>query len=146
VGKKTQPARRSWLFKEEPTHYSYDDLERDGEALWDGIANNTALKHLREVQPGDRILYYHTGKERAIVGEMVAASAPIPDPAEPKLVGIQVKPARKWKQPVTLERIKQEPSLKEWDLLRISRLSVMPVSPEQMIVLEKLAEEPRHKD
>lgn len=146
MGKKANRVVRAWLFKEEPTHYSYDDLERDGEALWDGIANNLALKHLREVQPGDRILYYHTGKEKAIVGEMIAASEPIADPADPKLVGVKVKPVRRWKQAVTLERIKQEPLLKEWELLRISRLSVMPVSPEQMTLLEKLAEKPRHKE
>jgi predicted RNA-binding protein with PUA-like domain len=133
-----------WLFKEEPSHYSFADLERDGVAVWDGVDNNLARSNLRKVQPGDRVLYYHTGKERAIVGEMRALTGALPDPArdDPKAVTVKVEVVRRWPRPVTLERIKQEPLLKSWDLVRLPRLSVMAVSPEQWNRLEELGEAP----
>jgi predicted RNA-binding protein with PUA-like domain len=120
----------SWLFKEEPDHYSYADLERDGKTVWDGVDNNLARKHLRNVKPGDRVLYYHTGKEKAIVGEMTVLAGPEADPSrdDPKAVVVTVAPVRRWPQPVTLERIKQEKLLADWELVRIPRLSVMPVT------------------
>jgi predicted RNA-binding protein with PUA-like domain len=129
---KDSPAA-TWLFKEEPTHYSYDNLERDGETLWDGVDNNLARKNLRLVKIGEVVLYYHTGKERAIVGEMQVADGPMPDPGsdDPKAVVVKVKPLRRWDRPVTLERIKQDSSLADWDLVRLGRLSVLPVSAEQ---------------
>jgi predicted RNA-binding protein with PUA-like domain len=129
-----------WLFKEEPSHYSYADLERDGEALWDGVDNSLARKHLRNVKIGDRVLYYHTGKEKAVVGEMVVVEGPMPDAAaDSKAVVVRVKPVRRWPRPVGLVEIKQEPLFQSWELVRISRLSVMPVSPEQWRRLEELA-------
>jgi predicted RNA-binding protein with PUA-like domain len=129
-----------WLFKEEPEHYNYADLERDGTAWWDGVTNNLARKHLREVKPGDRVLYYHTGKEKAIVGQMLVVAGPQADPGsdDPKSVVVQVKPVRRWKVPVTLEQIKADPELADWALVRISRLSVVPVSPEQWRRVEAL--------
>lgn len=125
--------RGSWLFKEEPEHYSFADLERDRETLWDGVGNNLALKHLRNVASGDRVLFYHTGKEKAIVGEMRVTAGPMPDPAEndPKLVVVKVEPVRRWPRSVTLAEIKDDPQLADWELVRISRLSIMPVSAEQ---------------
>ena len=69
-----------WLFKQEPTCYSYADLERDGTTTWDGVNNNLARQNLRNVKKGDRVLYYHTGKEKAVVGEMVVIDGPTPDP------------------------------------------------------------------
>lgn len=136
-------ATGGWLFKEEPTHYSYADLEKDKETLWDGVENALARKHLREVKAGDRVLYYHTGKERQIVGEMRVVSEPTADPAsdDPKSVVVKVAPTRRWAKPLGLDRIKQEPSLKDFDLVRISRLSVMPVSAEQWKRLEELGEQ-----
>jgi predicted RNA-binding protein with PUA-like domain len=130
-----------WLFKEEPEHYSFADLERDGQAVWEGVTNALARKHLRNIHKGDRVLYYHTGKERAIVGEMKVVEGPRPDPksADPKAVVVTVKAIKAWPNPVTLERIKKEPRLADWELVRISRLSVMPVSSEQWALLEKLA-------
>ena len=77
--KKSQP-QGGWLFKEEPTCYNYADLERDGATLWAGVKNGLARIHLRNLKVGDRVLYYHTGKERAIVGEMRVATAPTTDP------------------------------------------------------------------
>jgi predicted RNA-binding protein with PUA-like domain len=131
-----------WLFKEEPTHYSYADLERDQTTLWDGVDNNLARQNLRKVQAGDRVLYYHTGKERAIVGEMRVLTAPQSDPAgaDPKAVALAVEAVRRWPRPVSLERIKHDPLLKTWDLVRLPRLSVMPVSPDQWKRLEELGE------
>ena len=129
-----------WLFKEEPTHYSFADLQRDSTTWWDGVENNLARKNLRNVKAGDRVLYYHTGKERAIVGEMRVLTGPRPDPAleDPKAVVVEVQFVRSWPKPVTLERIKQEALLQSWDLVRLPRLSVMPVSPNQWQRLEEL--------
>ena len=122
-----------WLFKEEPDHYGYNDLERDGETVWDGVDNNLARKNLRLVKPGDAVLYYHTGKERAIVGEMQVIEGPMPDPAsdDPKAVVVKVKAVRRWDRLVSLERIKKEEALSSWELVRIGRLSVMPVTAQQ---------------
>ena len=126
-------AKSGWLFKEEPEQYSFADLERDGETLWDGVGNNLALKHLRNVAVGDRVLFYHTGKDKAIIGEMRVTAGPMPDPAEndPKRVVVKVEPVRRWPRPVTLAEIKDDPQLADWELVRISRLSIMPVSGEQ---------------
>lgn len=121
-----------WLFKEEPDHYSFADLERDGMTLWDGVTNNLARQNLRKVRKDDRILYYHTGKEKAVVGEMVAHSDAIANPTDvdPKAVVVEVKPVRRLHS-VSLKRIKKEPALADWDLVRNSRLSVMPVTAKQ---------------
>lgn len=128
-----------WLFKEEPEHYSYADLERDGSTVWSGVTNALARKNLRQVNKGDRILYYHTGKEKAIVGEMRAASGPIADPDsdDAKGVALEVRPVRRWKKPVTLSQIKADKRFSDWELVRMSRLSVMPVSDEQWKWLEE---------
>jgi predicted RNA-binding protein with PUA-like domain len=130
-----------WLFKEEPDHYSYADLERDGKTLWDGVDNNLARKHLREVKKGDRIFYYHTGKEKAIVGEMRAAADAMAEPGseDPKSVVVKVEPVRRFPRPVTLAEIKQDPHFKDWQLVRMSRLSIMPATAEQWRRVEALA-------
>lgn len=130
-----------WLFKEEPDHYSYDDLERDGSACWEGVANNLARKNLRQVKKGDRIFYYHTGKDKAVVAEMVAASDAVADRKsdDPKAVTVNVKPVRRLPLPVTLERIKGDETLADWDLVRLPRLSVVPVSAVQWRRVEELA-------
>jgi predicted RNA-binding protein with PUA-like domain len=130
-----------WLFKEEPDHYSYADLERDGQTIWDGVANNQALQNLRKVAKKDLILYYHTGNEKAVVGIMAAVSDPYPDPREgdPKLAVVDVKPVRRLARPVTLAKIKADPIFAGWDLIRNSRLSVMPVSAAQWKRIEAIA-------
>jgi predicted RNA-binding protein with PUA-like domain len=128
-----------WLFKSEPDCYSFADLRRDGRTSWDGITNALARKHLREVQPGDKIWYYHTGDEKAIVGLMEAVSGPRPESDDdPKSVVVDVKPVRQLKRPLTLAAIKADPLLADWDLVRNSRLSVVPVSPEQWRRVEQL--------
>jgi predicted RNA-binding protein with PUA-like domain len=139
--KKPATTPGGWLFKEEPNHYSYSDLERDGLTLWSGVTNSLARKNLRNVKPGDRVLYYHTGEERAIVGEMRVIDGPMPDPAgdDPKSVVVKVEAVRRWPKPVTLQEIKDDPAFAGWDLLRISRLSVLAVSAEQWKRLEKMS-------
>jgi predicted RNA-binding protein with PUA-like domain len=129
-----------WLFKEEPSVYNFSDLERDGTTLWQGVSNPLARKHLRNVTVGDRALYYHTGKERAIVGEMRVTEGPMPDPDsdDPNAVVVRVEAAGRWPVPLTLDRIKKETLLGDWELVRLPRLSVMPISPVQWQRLDSL--------
>jgi predicted RNA-binding protein with PUA-like domain len=119
-----------WLLKSDPEHYSFHDLERDGKTVWDGIANNMALKNMRSIKPGDQVLVYHTGEERAVVGLAEAVSGPYPDPEQndPKLVVIDLQANGKLKRPVTLDEIKKSAAFKGFDLVRLPRLSVMAVS------------------
>jgi predicted RNA-binding protein with PUA-like domain len=140
----TNVTTHAWLFRQEPSCYSYDDLERDGTTTWDGVNNNLARKHLRNVKKGDRVLFYHTGKDKAVIGEMVALSNPTTDPKsdDPKSVVVKVRAVRRLPHPVTLARIKDDQLLADWDLVRMSRLSVVPVSPEQWRRIEELAKEP----
>ncbi len=120
----------NWLLKSDPETYSFFDLERDGKAVWDGVANNMALKNLRSMKRGDQVMIYHTGDERAAVGLAEAASDPYPDPKQkdPRLVVIDLKVKGKLLRPVGLDEIKKSALFKDFDLVRISRLSVMPVS------------------
>ena len=106
------------------------------------MKNALARQNLRKVRKGDRVLYYHTGKERAIVGEMRVAADPTTDPAsdDPKSVAVKVEPVKRW-TPVTLQQIKNDPLFAQWELLRISRLSVMPVAPELWRRLEAMCRE-----
>jgi predicted RNA-binding protein with PUA-like domain len=137
---KKQEVAGGWLFKEEPDHYNFADLERDGEAVWGGITNSLALQNLRRVRAGDRVLYYHTGKEKAVVGEMRAVSDAQAAADDPKAVSVRVKPLRRWKQPVSLARIKQDEWLAQhWELVRLPRLSVVPVTAEVWRRVEELS-------
>ncbi len=133
---------KTWLLKTEPSDYSWDDLVRDGGTRWDGVANNTALIHMRKVKKGDRAFVYHTGDERAAVGLAVVTSDPYPDleAGDPKRVVFDIAPTEKLAQPVTLAQMKADPAFAGFDLLRISRLSAMPVPPEirkRMLALAK---------
>lgn len=118
-----------WLLKEEPEHYSFDNLLQDGKTVWSGVRNNLALKHMRTMKKGDLAFYYHTGKETAAVGIIKIVSDPYPDPEEndPKLVAVDVAPLEKLKRPVLLAEIKSNSKFKNFELVRIPRLSVMPV-------------------
>lgn len=130
----------TWLLKEEPTHYSFDDLVEDGETRWDGVRNPLAQKHLRAVRKGDRILYYHTGKEKAIVGIARAASDAYADPkAGARAVAVDVEPVRKLARPVALAEIKRRSEFRDFALVRIPRLSVMPVTAAQWRLIEKMS-------
>ncbi len=118
-----------WLLKSEPGDYSFEDLERDGQTVWDGVGNNLALKHMRQVQPGDEAFYYHTGRQRAIVGIARVESEAYPDPdrSDERRVVFDVSPVRRLERPVTLDAIKARQGFEDWELVRIPRLSVMPV-------------------
>jgi len=131
----------NWLFKEEPTHYSFDELVKDKKAVWSGVKNPLAQKHLRGVAKGDRIFYYHTGDEKAVVGIATAVGDAYPDPNDKsgKAAVVDVAPVRKLDRPVTLGEIKADPSFSAFPLVRISRLSVMPVTDEEWKKIEKLA-------
>ena len=118
-----------WLLKTEPDCYAWDQLVKDKKTTWDGIANAAALKNIRSMKKGDLAFIYHTGDERAVVGVAEIVSNPYPDPNESdeKLVVIDLKPKKKLPSPVTLSDIKADPAFQGWDLLRIGRLSVVPV-------------------
>ena len=123
----------NWLFKEEPTHYSFDDLVKDGKAVWSGVKNPLAQKHLHAVKKGDRIFYYHTGDEKSVVGIAKALGDAYADPKDKtgKQSVVDVAPVKKLAQPVTLASIKADAAFKSFPLVRISRLSVMPVSDDE---------------
>jgi predicted RNA-binding protein with PUA-like domain len=131
----------NWLFKEEPTHYSFDALVKDKKAVWSGVRNPLAQKHLRSVKKGDRIFYYHTGDEKAVVGicKALGDAYADPDDASGKASVVDVAPVKKLARPVTLAEIKADASFKEFALVRISRLSVMPVTDTEWARIEKRA-------
>ena len=134
---------RFWLLKTEPEHYSYADLERDGATVWDGVANNTALMHIRAMQPGDLALIYHTGDQRQAVGLAEITSAPYTDPqaGDPKLVVVDLRPLRRLPQPVTLAAVKADPVFADFALVRQGRLSVVPATDAQWALLLRMAGE-----
>src|SRR5712691_9735610 len=122
----------NWLFKEEPAHYSFDALVKDKQTVWSGVKNPLAQKRLHAVKRGDRIFYYHTGDEKAVVGIVKALGAAYADPEDQsgKHAVVDVAPVRKLSRAVTLAEIKADPAFKNFPLVRISRLSVMPVTDE----------------
>jgi predicted RNA-binding protein with PUA-like domain len=130
-----------WLFKTEPTAYSFQQLEQDRKTVWDGVKNNLALKNLKEVEKGDSILLYHTGDEKAVVGMARAVSGAYPDPSQkdPKLVVVDIEALKALPRPVTLAEIKSNSKLAKFDLVRLPRLSVMPVTDEQWNLIEGMA-------
>ena len=122
-----------WVVKTEPSTYSYDDLARDGTTLWDGVKNPVAAKHLRAMQAGDDVLVYHTGDEKAIVGlaKVVAQDQKL---GLPKLKAVRPVP-----RPVTLAEIKADKTFADLGLVRMGRLSVVPVPPPQFQRLLKMS-------
>lgn len=131
----------NWLFKEEPTHYSFDELVKDKQTVWSGVKNALAQKHLHSVRKGERIFYYHTGDEKAVVGIAKALGNAYPDPADPsgKQAVVDVAPVKKLARPVTLAEIKADRAFKNFPLVRIARLSVMPVTDAEWVRVEELA-------
>ena len=134
-----------WLVKEEPDHYGYDQLERDRKTVWAGVRNPLAQKHLRSIRRGDRIFYYHTGKEKAVVATAKAGSDAYPDPSDStgKLFVVDVVPERKLARPVTLAEIKADKSFASFPLVRMARLSVMPVSEDEWARIEAISRSDR---
>jgi len=132
-----------WLLKTEPAVYSYADLERDGTTMWDGVTQPHALQNLRKVQRGDTALIYHTGDERAVVGIATVTRGYYVNPEhdDPKLAVCDVQAQKRLPRSVTLAQIKAHPALKDWDLVRLARLSVVPVSEEQWRIVQEMAGE-----
>ncbi|HEX8832780.1 MAG TPA: EVE domain-containing protein [Abditibacteriaceae bacterium] len=130
-----------WLLKTEPTVYSYDDLVRDGETMWDGVAQPHALQNIRKMQAGDLAIIYHTGDERAAVGlaDVVRGYYVNPEHDDPKLAVCDVRAKELLPSPVTLAQCKAHPLLKDWDLVRLARLSVVEVSDAQWEILQELS-------
>ena len=130
-----------WLVKEEPEHYNYDQLERDRKTVWAGVKNPLAQKHLRGIRKGDRIFYYHTGKEKAVVAIAKALGDAYPDPNDPagKAFVVDVAPEKKLARPVTLAEVKADASFASFPLVRMARLSVMPVTDAEWARIEKLS-------
>ena len=126
-----------WLLKTEPSDYSIDDLKADGKTVWDGVANALALKNLRNVRAGDRLLIYHTGNIKAIVGSAVALTDAAPRKGNPKDVIVEIHYDRTWPRAVPLVEMKGDKAFDGWELLRLPRLSVMPVPPGVLTALEK---------
>jgi predicted RNA-binding protein with PUA-like domain len=122
---------RHWVLKTEPSEYGFPDLVRDRRTRWEGVSNPVALKHLRSMLEGDDAFIYHTGNEKAVVGLARVASAPYPDPKNPKLVVVDVEPVKPLPRTVPLAEIKAEPAFAELGLVRVPRLSVVPVEPAQ---------------
>ena len=135
----------NWLFKEEPTHYSFDALVKDKQTVWSGVKNPLAQRHLRAVKKGDRIFYYHTGEEKAVVGIAEALGDAYPDSKDQsgRQAAVNVAPVKKLPRSVTLAEIKGDAAFKGFPLVRISRLSVMPVTDAEWTRIEKLASSPR---
>lgn len=123
----------NWLVKEEPSNYSFATLQRDGRTTWSGVRNPLAQKHLRSMSKGDRVFFYHTGSEKAVVGIARVASAPVPDPSDKdgKLWAVDVEPVKAMPAPVALGAIKADTFFADFLLVRMGRLSVMPVTDAQ---------------
>jgi predicted RNA-binding protein with PUA-like domain len=121
-----------WLAKQEPSVYNFANLEKEKKTVWDSVHNNLALKHMRNMKRGDSAFFYHSGDEKQIVGTMSISSNAYPNPEEEeeRFVVVDVKFKKRLKRPVKLAEIKKEKKFKNWELLRISRLSVMPVPKE----------------
>jgi len=126
-----------WLVKSEPEKYAWADLVKDGRTTWDGVRNFQARNNLQQMQPGDLVLYYHSVSEKAVVGIAKVDKPAYPDPSadDPKWVAVDLVPFRDFKEPVTLEQIKQDRRLENIALLRQSRLSVMPLTGEEFDIL-----------
>ena len=122
-----------WLLKTEPSTYSYTHLEQAKKACWDGVTNSLALKHIRSMAKGDFAFIYHTGDEKSIIGIAEVISAPYPDSKanDPKIVVVDLKPKERLMNPVALAAIKAKKEFADFALVRIGRLSVMPVSDAQ---------------
>ena len=134
----------NWLVKEEPSSYPFERLVKDGGTRWSGVRNPLAQRHLRSMRRGDLVLYYHTGAVRAVVGVARVVGDPYPDPADPagRRAAVDLEPVRPLRRPVTLAELKGERAFAAHPLVRISRLSVMPVDDRALRAVESLAARP----
>jgi predicted RNA-binding protein with PUA-like domain len=145
IGYTSRKSRRhemaDFLFKTEPSEYSYADLAAKGEGVWDGVRNPVALRNMRAMAKGDRVFVYHTGSEKAVVGIARAASVAYPDPRQPassSLSVIDLAPVKPLKEPVSLATLKADPEFASSPLVRQGRLSVVPLTEKQAALIERL--------
>ena len=130
-----------WLVKSEPNTYSFDDLQRDGRTVWDGVRNNAAALHLKAMKVGDEVLFYHSQEGLAVVGVAKVSKEAFPDASDPsgRFVAVELEPVRPLARPVTLAEMKTQAALSDMAMIRQSRLSVSPVTPEEWAAIQKRA-------
>jgi predicted RNA-binding protein with PUA-like domain len=130
-----------WLLKSEPGTYAFADLERDGQTVWDGVRNNTAALHLRAMKKGDEALFYHSGEDRQVVGIAKIVTEHFPDKTDPagRFVAVEIAPVRPLKAPVSLAQMKAEPALADMAMIKLSRISVSPVTEAEWKTILKMA-------
>jgi len=135
-------ARRYWLMKSEPDAFSWDDLVRDGETIWDGVRNHRASNNMRSMKVGEQAFFYHSNIGLEIVGIAQISEAGLTDPTDPegKWATVKVKPVRKLTRPVTLKEIKADPKLEGIELVRLSRLSVAELTKAEFDYIVRLSE------
>ena len=128
-----------WLVKQEPETYSFDDLIKEGKTDWTGVRNYQARNNLRAMKTGDRVLFYHSGSSKAVIGAAEVSREEFPDPTDEKWIAVEIKPAEKFSRAVTLDAIKAEKSLANIALLKQSRLSVVPLTREEFETILSLS-------
>lgn len=129
----------NWLVKEEPENYSYARFQQEKTTVWAGVKNPVAQRNLREMKKGDRVFFYHTGKEKAIIGTATVSKTAYPDPKAANLVVVELAAGRPLKRPVTLAEVKADKRFATMPLVRIARLSVQPVTDDQWELIEELS-------
>ena len=131
----------NWLVKEEPENYSYTTFLNDRTTVWAGVRNPVAQRNLREMKKGDRVFFYHTGKEKQIVGTATVAKTAYPDPKDKagSLVVVELAAGKALKRPVTLAEVKADKRFADMPLVRIARLSVQPVTDDQWDMIETIS-------
>ena len=130
---KSKKQNNHWMVKQEPEVYSWDDFVRDGKTDWTGVRNYQARNNLREMKTGDRVLFYHSGKEKAVVGiaEVLKGAYPDPTADDPQWVAVDLKPVKSFEVPVLLAAIRYDKRLSALPLIRQSQLSVMPLTKDE---------------
>lgn len=130
-----------WLVKQEPEAYSWEDLVRDGSTSWDGVRNYQARNNLQKMKTGDQVLFYHSVGPRQVVGIARVTQEAFPDPTadDPRWIAVELAPVEALLRPVSLDQIKEQPALAEVALIKQSRLSVMPLKPEEFEAIKKLS-------
>lgn len=129
-----------WMVKQEPEKYSFDDFLKEGKTDWTGVRNYQARNNLREMKRGDKVLFYHSVSEKAVVGLAEVSKENFPDPTDEKWIAVELKPVEKFEKPVILDEIKAEKSLENIALIKQSRLSVLPLTREEFETILKLSE------
>lgn len=129
-----------WLVRQEPEAYSFDDLQKDGQTDWTGVRNFQARNNLRAMKTGDKVLFYHSGGEKAVAGLAEVSRDEFPDPTDEKWVAVEIKPIEKVAKPVTLGDIKAHPELANIALIKQSRLSVVPLTKDEFETIVKMSE------